>query len=271
MRALLRKAGVGKFLLNYVITPAQKVKELKYPDKDVSLKIGDHTLSVFSPRKNRIGRALYNDRIWEPEVTAVIQKNTQPGMVALDVGADIGYYTVNLAKRVGPQGRVIAFEPIPEARKRLEQNISTNGYNNITVSPYALGNQDGIVYLEDPFTKSRISLTKSENGSNGANDIKVIIKRMDDLINDLELDRIDIVKMDIEGAEHEALRGMEQSLRKYKPVLVIEVHHEYLPFFNSTADAVLEWLKGVGYRLELIDEGEMDLSHAAKTFYCRFS
>jgi len=271
MRAFLRKAGVGKFLYNYFFTPAQKIRELKYPDKDVPVKVGEHTLTVFSPRRNRIGRALYIDRIWEPEVTTVIQKNTQPGMIALDVGADIGYYTVNLAKRVGPGGRVIAFEPIPAARERLLQNIATNGYKNITVSEYALGNQDGIVYLEDPLTKSRISLTKSEGNSNGTKDIKVIIKRMDDLIGDLGLDRIDIVKMDIEGAEHEALRGMEQSLRKYKPMLVIEVHHEYLPFFSSTAEAVLDWLKGIGYKIEQIDEGEMDPSHAARTFCCRFN
>src|SRR5215472_11988319 len=111
VRSILRRAGVGRFLLNYVFTPAQKLAELQYPDNDVSVKLGHHTLKVFSPRNNRIGRALYKDKIWEPEVTTVIEKNTRAGMVALDVGADIGYYTLNLARLVGAQGRVIAFEP----------------------------------------------------------------------------------------------------------------------------------------------------------------
>ena len=93
---------------------------------------------------------------------------------------------------------------------------------------------------------------------------------MDDLVNDLRLDKIDIIKMDIEGAEHEALRGMKQTLLKYKPILVIEVHHEFLPFFNSTAEAVRGWLKDLGYGVETIDEAMIDQSHAAHTVYCRF-
>ena len=266
MRAALRKAGVGKFLLNYVFTPAQKIGEMRYPDRDVAIQIGSHKLNVFSPRKNRIGRALYVNRIWEPEVTKALDENTKPGMVALDVGADIGYYTLNLARRVGLKGRVIAFEPIPDARQRLEENIDLNGYQNITISEYALGNQEGVVYLEDPFNKSRISLTKSNGGSK---DIKVTIKRMDDLINDLGLDRIDIVKMDIEGAEHEALRGMEQSLRKYKPVLVIEVHKHYLPLFDSTTDDLRSWLSGLDYKIERIEEAGNQMSDFAETVLCR--
>src|SRR5581483_11730882 len=209
VRTILRRAGVGRFLLNYVFTPAQKISELKYPDSDVSIKVGHHTLQVFSPRKNRIGRALYTDRIWEPEVTEVIEQNTKAGMTALDIGADIGYYTLNLARLVGPKGSVVAFEPIPKARERLRHNISANGYENILISEYALGNQEGVVYLEDPFNASRISLTKDEGG---ARDIKVDIKRLDDLIGELGIDKVDIIKMDIEGAEHEALRGMEKTL-----------------------------------------------------------
>jgi len=255
-------------LLNYVFTPAQKLAELQYPDNDVSVKLGHHTLKVFSPRNNRIGRALYKDRIWEPEVTAAIEQTARPGMIALDVGADIGYYALNLARLVGPEGRVIAFEPIPKARARLEQNIAANGYKNITISDFALGNQEGVVYLEDPLNKSRISLSKGEGSSN---DIKVRIRRMDELITELGIERIDIVKMDIEGAEHEALLGMEELLKKCHPILVVEVHNLYLPQFNSTAEKLLSWLSGLGYKIETIYEAGLGENPTTQTVCCRFS
>ena len=112
------------------------------------------------------------------------------------------------------------------------------------MSPYALGNQEGQVFLEDPFTKSRLNLVRT---SAGKEDISVSIKRMDDLIQEMDLPAVDIIKMDIEGAEHEALRGMEQTLRRFHPVLIVEVHNEFLPLFGSSAEELFNWLSTLGW------------------------
>ena len=251
MREILRKIGVGKFLLRNVITPAQKLNDLRFPDRDVQVDVGDYKLSVFSPRKNRIGRSLYRDRIWEPAVTSCINTYTRSNMIALDVGADIGYYTVQFSRLVGPQGKVIAFEPIPEARNRLAHNISINQCSNILVSEYALGNQEGSVFLEDPLNKSRINLDKITPSDR---DIKITIKRMDDLIREMGLESIDLVKIDVEGAEHEVLLGMEQALRRHRPILIVEVHNQFLPLFGSSSEKLLSWLSSLGYRITTLDE-----------------
>ncbi len=250
LRTIARSIGLGKFALRYVITPAQDLQQRRFPDKDVEVDTAVGKLLVLSPRKNLIGRALYQTRVWEPEVTDTIASETKPGMIALDVGGDIGYFSLQFSSLVGPSGRVFAFEPIPKARERLLHNIALNGRTNIIVSEFALGNQEGTVYLEDPFTKSRVNLNKTNGGTN---DIKVSIKRFDDLVDQLSIPSVDIIKMDIEGAEHEALRGMEQTLRRFKPIIVLEVHNHFLPQFNSSAEALLDWLKSLGYQISTIE------------------
>jgi len=250
-RKIARIIGIGKFFSRYVFYPMQKLSELRFPNHDVMVETGGNKLMVFSPRKNRISRAIFKDGIWEPRVTSLLKVKTHPGMVALDIGADIGYYTLLFASLVGRNGRVIAFEPIPEARKRLEHNILINGYGNVVISKYALGNREGTVFLEDPLNKSRINLSnvRSRNKS-----IIVSIRRMDDLLTELKLNSIDIVKIDVEGAEHEVLRGMEHTLREYQPLLIIEVHHELLPLFGSSSEKLLDWISNLGYQITQIDQ-----------------
>lgn len=266
-REFLRRMGVGKFLLEHVITPSQHLADKRFPDKDTVVRINGHKLLVFSPRNNLIGRALYQNGVWEPPVTEAIEKLTRPGMIAIDVGADIGYYTLQMSRLVGPQGRVVAFEPIPDARRRLEHNIALNGCKNIEVSEYALGNQEGTVYLEDPFKKSRLNLTKS-SGEEG--DIKVSIKRMDDLAEQMNLPSVDIVKMDIEGAEHEALLGMESILKKHHPILIVEVHNRFLPLFGTTAQDLLNWLKSLNYQITPVDSTQSE-DNVTQTVSCQSS
>lgn len=265
VRTAVRRAGIGRFILQHVITPSQKLADKRFPDRDTLVRINGHRLLVFSPRNNLIGRALYQTGVWEPPVTAAIEELARPGMIALDVGADIGYYSLQMSRLVGPAGRVIAFEPIPDARRRLEHNIALNDCKNIEVSEYALGNQEGTVYLEDPFKKSRLNLNKS---SGTAGDIKVSIKRMDDLVEQMKLSSVDIIKMDIEGAEHEALLGMEQTLKKFHPILIIEVHNKFLPLFGSNSEELLGWLKTLNYQITPVDALETE-ENVTQTVCCQ--
>lgn len=267
-RTLLKRLGVGKFLLDYWFTPVQRLAALRLPARDIEVNSKNGRLLVFSPRNNPIGRALYDTGVWEPEVTDTIESATRPGMIALDVGADIGYYSLQMSKLVGSEGQVVAFEPIPKARKRLLHNLAINGCTNVTVSEFALGNREGVVYLEDPFSKSRLNLSKTEGGEG---DIKVSLKRFDDLVKDLNLPSVDIIKMDIEGAEHEALRGMEESLRRFRPVLVVEVHNHYLPLFSSSAEALLKWLADLGYEVSFIESNSTSANEVTSSIYCQYA
>ena len=190
-----------------------------------------------NPRGNVISQDIYLKGVWEPEVTEYIRPRIKPGMTVIDVGADTGYYTLLFAKRVGRVGRVIAFEPIPSARDILERNISLNHYTNmITVCDFALFSHNASTVLEAPRKFSRINSKKTTNESNG---IRIQTRIFDECVPEFNVQRIDIVKIDVEGAELDVLYGMRRSLEEYHPTLLVEVHPNYLEDFGFTPEDLI--------------------------------
>jgi FkbM family methyltransferase len=219
-------------------------------------------MKVFSPRRNLIGRALYERGVWEPEVTGAIRALVKPGMVIFDVGGDAGYHSLLFAKAVGETGQVIVFEPIPKAQERIAENLQLNGFSQTRILSLALGRSRGSFVLEKPFEASRINLEKS---TASAGDITVEVHRLDDLIETEKLPRADLIKIDVEGAEFEVLRGMENYVQRYHPSFVIELHPDMLPMFGASVSDVLNWLTDRGYMLTALDAGEISKT-VATTF-----
>jgi FkbM family methyltransferase len=183
--------------------------------------------------------------MWEPQVTEYISQKIEKGMTVLDIGADIGYYTLLFAKRVSKNGRVIAFEPIPSAREKLLQNVKMNGYKHITVCDFALFSSNGSATLEGPLKISRIAPKREKKLKN---DIEVQTRIFDECLQDLRINRIDIVKIDVEGAELDVLHGMKLSLSKYQPSVLVEIHPEGLKTFGYTSSDLFEFMESMGYR-----------------------
>lgn len=216
-------------------------------------------LEVISPRRNRIGEALYRSGVWEQAVTDTIRETAKPGMTVLDIGADIGYYTILLARLASP-GAVFAFEPIPQARDTLERNVERNALKNIAVSPFALGNAAASAWIEQPFEKSRLNLSGVKPATG---DVAVEIRRFDELAGALGIQHVDFLKLDVEGAEHEVLMGMAHTIDRDHPICIIEVHGEMLPLFGSSKPGFLQWMRQHGYRwrwLEGVTEAETGTS-----------
>ena len=249
LRRTARAFGLGKILLHSVIKPLQRLERLRLPDHPCVLDVQGFHLEVLSPRRNRIGEELYRSGIWEPRVTAVIRKTVKPGMTVIDVGADIGYYTVLFAALASP-GRVFAFEPIAEARHVLQRNVDRNALDNISISPFALGRETGSAWLREPLEISRVDLSGQEPAPG---DIPVEIRRLDDLAQELGLGQVDFLKIDVEGAEHEVLKGFERTLLRDHPACVIEVHGEMLPLFGSGKPEFLEWMSARSYQWRWLD------------------
>ena len=187
------------------------------------------------------------------------------GMMAIDIGADIGYYTLLFAKRVRKLGRVIAFEPIPSAIKMLERNIRLNNYGNVTVCDFALFSTNGSVILEAPRELSRINPGKISHETNG---IEIQTRVFDECVPELDIQKIDLVKIDVEGAELDVLRGMRRSLEKYHPALLVEVHPNGLVHFNYRPEDLLEFLKDMKYYPRPVDQPALDFKNGNVTIYC---
>ncbi len=246
-------------LLRLVFQPYAAWRTSRLPDHDVVIHTGGFLVKAFSPRNNRIGRALFLTGIWEPEVTGAFRALVKPGDTVFDIGGDAGYYTLLFKKCAGPEGHVVVFEPIPLAQERITENVALNGFRNVTLIDKALGSRPGSFVLERPFEDSRINMTKT---SAGEGDITVDVVPFDTLDRQRPLPVPSLVKIDVEGAELEVLRGMEHLVSAHHPAFVIELHPQYLPQFDATVNDVLDWLQRRGYHLTALDAGEISSGEA---------
>ena len=186
----------------------------------------------------------------EPEVQAVLADLLAPGDVFYDVGANIGYFTVIAARLVGPGGRVVAVEPQPEAVSRLRHNLALNGFENITVVEAAVADEEGeanfVLSDEEILEWAALETTPAP----GMPRIRVPVTTLDRLRAG-GLPAPKLVKLDVEGAEIRALKGMRAMLRRDKPAVVCEVH--------AALDDVCEVLLAEAYevtRLGHADDGD---------------
>jgi len=175
--------------------------------------------------------------------------------VVLDVGANIGYYTLLLAKLVGTKGKVFAFEPAPDNFFLLEKNISLNGYKNVVLENLALSNSNGHVdlYLSDE-SMGWHRIYPSKFCSN--NHVKVEMIRLDDYFKNENIrDTISFIKMDVEGAEFGVLKGMTTILKNNKKLtLLLEFVPHYIREFGSNPKDLLNFLDEQGFEIFVIEE-----------------
>jgi len=243
-----------------------KIFKKKLPSGDVILPCNGLKILVRNPRKSLIGRSIYLSGLWEPETTDFVLMKMKPGVNVLDVGADIGYYTLLFAKLVGAKGNVYAFEPIPKAKYYLDKNVELNELKNVKTYGFALFDDAGMVCLEDPFNKSNINPQKKRLSKN---DIQVEMKVFDGWRSEESIDRVDFMKLDVEGAEMNILRGMRETIEKDRPEILVELHPSQLKNFGFVPSDMLEFLTGFGYQIDPVDRPHIDFSQGNITLFCR--
>lgn len=164
---------------------------------------------------------------YEPEVTAALHLHCRPGMTVFDIGASAGHHTVLLSRLCGPSGHVHAFEPLPENVACLLETLRINNLQNVTVHQLAVSGTEG----EAEFRFSGVfdgfaCLAQGGHGRSGGQATASISVRtidLDTFCGKYAIPRVDLIKMDIEGAEMLALRGMTRVLHTHRPVLIVEL------------------------------------------------
>lgn len=212
----------------------------------------------YNPSTTSSGRILYRKGIFEPKVTRFLLKVVGRGMTVLDVGADLGYYTLLCANSVGEEGEVIAFEPIPWARERLLMNIELNGFKNIRVYDFALNDVSGEAVMPEPGKDSRIVLN-NEDGVPTSNSLRVKLEKYDDYFKNQQR-KIDLIKIDTEGAELNILLGMQNMIQKDSPSILVEIHNHKIKHFDHEVLDVFKFFDRMHYRYKYIDR-EFDARH----------
>lgn len=202
----------------------------------------------------------------EIETAKLLRRLVQPGMIVLDVGAHVGYYTRLLSRTAGARGRVIAFEPHPGTHQVLRQN--TRALANVTPLQAAVAEREGSAELYDYLMMSASgslhydeSLARLQRAQMGAGDLaprdreafemqrfRVETVTIDGCLARLGIKRVDVVKMDIEGAELGALRGMRETIAASPGLqLVMEYNPGALHAFGHDPREALEELMRMGF------------------------
>jgi FkbM family methyltransferase len=194
-----------------------------------------------TPRE-AVNRTIFLYGTFEISETRLVQAFLRPGMTFLDVGAHIGYYTLIAARLVGDTGRVHSFEPGTQMRAHLEANVARNDLHNVEIHAQALAEQTGEVgfYPSELASNQGISSIVAP-GDGRAAPVTVPCLSLDDFANRLGGRRIDFLKMDIEGAELQVIRGGQRFFgAKDAPPMIFEAH-ELAP--------VAEALRPLGYQI----------------------
>lgn len=187
---------------------------------------------------------LKKDKIYEQETTLFIRKYLNEGDTVWDVGANIGYFTLEFARSVGSQGKVLSFEPHPEIFKVLQRNVSRNKYQNISLQNVACGEEATFSKLY--FSTENEGNHKIVENSSSKDSVKIKVVKLSTFI---ETHPPRLIKMDIEGAELLALRGLGADYLKYSRVdFVIEYHPYEMSFFDIEGEQVLDFFIDTGYK-----------------------
>jgi FkbM family methyltransferase len=197
-----------------------------------------------------ISRLIFLGGEIDPNEFAFLDAFLQPGMCALDVGANEGLYTLFLRRRVGVQGHVVAIEPSARELAHLRRNLALNSFADVEIHATAIGQQKGV---------TRLHLAEDDHAGHNAlgppaapwvrvtSEAEVPLNTLSELATSCEWPKIDLIKLDVEGMEFAALCGAEALLAKDRPLILFEGEPESLALRGAGLSEMILWLRGHGY------------------------
>jgi FkbM family methyltransferase len=233
------------------------IRKSKLDSKNFVIEVNDTQLEVI-PGDLGTSLELLLFKTHEPISTQIVKETLEKGMTCLDIGANIGYYVTLESKVIGDQGKILAIEPSPLNFEFLKRNMELQSTKNIEVFNFAAGDKIG-----------QINFVMDENESNSGRVIsddkvtkwsgpvtKLPVKTIDSFLDEIKIDKIDFLRMDVEGYEYHIFQGMKNTIKKSKPIIAIEVHKSIMGV--ETTKKWLNELKNEGYELKSYIPRELD-------------
>lgn len=209
-------------------------------------------------RGHHIGGTIYWHGAHSFNELALVRRQMGPGKVFVDGGAHLGHFSIVAAAR---GARVLAVEPVEAVRRQLETNLAANGLDDVLVCPHALHEEATTLPLfvdprrpEDPVATSFPAYGRTERL------VEAQTRRLDELVEQYRLHRVDMIKLDLEGAELFALRGASELIDRDRPELVLELSDLLFEQAGYTADDLLDFLEDRGYRVGLVTDYPLDVT-----------
>ncbi|MGH3766590.1 MAG: FkbM family methyltransferase [Pseudonocardiaceae bacterium] len=197
-----------------------------------------------------IQRFLYLFGVWEPHLTAWMRRRLVPGDTFVDVGANIGYFTVLASRLVGPSGHVVAIEASPHFHQALADNLRVNGCGNVRSVNIAVGDNATCLtfYLENAANLGATTIVRPHTVQSS---FEMQAQTLPQILTPAELTRARLIKIDVEGAEGAVIAGLTPLLNQLRPEaeLVIEVTPGRLAKLGRSVDDLLDPLFAHGFHL----------------------
>ncbi|GAA4318171.1 FkbM family methyltransferase [Compostibacter hankyongensis] len=201
-----------------------------------------------------------------------LYREVQEGDTVLDIGSNLGEVLLNFARRTGKNGRVYGFEPHPVTFNKLKRNVELNPFSCISLFNLGLSDRKGSFSMAVPDERNTgMNRILPEGEAPGS--LRVDTEKLDDFVLAQELDRVDLIKIDVEGFELFVLRGGEATLRRFRPRLFIELVDDNLKAHGFRARDIIAFLTPYGYQIRSAQTGaaitaDTDLDHCQFDIWC---
>ena len=234
--------NITNYILKFVIPKETKTKEGLVLELDQTDPVASGAIAL---------------GVYERYESELFRSKVKPDMTIIDIGANLGYYTAIASRRAGERGLVIAFEPEPNFFKILSRNISRNNMKNAICFEIAVAEKNGLtnLYLSNE-NKGHNSIIRSEELKTST---QVKTTTLDDFLFYQKITKVDIIKMDIEGAEILALEGMKNTLIKHLPLLFFEFSPHSIIKLNRNPVDFLSTIRKIGYSMFEINKARQRL------------
>lgn len=201
---------------------------------------------IFCDPSTWIGAKIIYTGNYEPALKKVFQSIIKYGDAILDVGANIGFHTLYFAELTGANGSVIAFEPIPPNYQALQENIALNNFNQVSAQNIALSNKnEQITIAVDQASENPGAFNLFDKSG----DLVINCFKGDEIIKD---QKIDFIKIDVEGYESFVIDGLLATIKKYRPVIVFEYDQYYHQKTGRNEDYIFLLLGDLGYQFQYV-------------------
>jgi FkbM family methyltransferase len=202
------------------------------------------TIHVPGTRRERLSMVAGNLRMHR-----LFDRCVRPGATVIDVGANIGYNAIYAARLAGPRGCVIALEPTPDTLTVLRHNVIASGLSNVAIEAVAAGGLGG---TQEFFVRGEVSAVNSLYPDSRYAHVTSVLRVPVVLLDDLVDGQVDVVKIDVEGAELDVLEGMSRILHWPGVTLIVEWDPLLQQMAGRSADALPRWLLDRGWRLQSV-------------------
>ena len=249
----------NRYYGSFVATPEEGIRSFFFEQLQSPIVMPwRRRLQVVITPGEETSRALFVSGEYEPVSMAALQRFLSPETVFLDIGANVGLYTLIASRRVGHDGHVYSFEPSSRELAVLRRNVSLSNCANVTVIPAAVADRMGTGTLRIAAGRHRGQNTLAQSfGYPGVDEERkesVALVSLDELHRAGKIRRPNVIKIDAEGSELHVLQGAKSLLSEAMPVIAFEVNDTLLRASGASAAAVVDLLLALGYRLHRLDD-----------------